>query len=168
LRRGRVVQPSGELVVQANVQSRDVLDDRLLPPRRDDRYERGRSGAVQEPRDRNLRRRRTDRDARVIRHAVQDDAGAGADLEERVVRLGKALGDPARVRIVRRLSRGEASLGELAQVAGLAKSTAHHHLAALRAAGLVVMRGNARGYWYTLRLESLADARALLTDLVER
>jgi DNA-binding transcriptional ArsR family regulator len=107
------------------------------------------------------------RDARVICHAIQDDAGAGADLEERVVRLGKALGDPARVRIVRRLVRGEASLGELADVAGLAKSTAHHHLAGLRAAGLVVLRGNARGYWYTLRLESLAEARALLTDLVE-
>jgi DNA-binding transcriptional ArsR family regulator len=107
------------------------------------------------------------RDARVICHPVQDDEGAGADLEERVVRLGKALGEPARVRIVRRLVRGEASLGELAEASGLAKSTAHHHLAALRAAGLVVLRGNARGYWYTLRLESLADARSLLADLLE-
>ena len=72
-----------------------------------------------------------------------------------------------RVRIVRRLARGEASLGGLAETAGLAKSTAHHHLTALRAAGLVVLRGNARGYWHTLRLEGLADARSLLTDLFE-
>jgi DNA-binding transcriptional ArsR family regulator len=105
------------------------------------------------------------RDARVICHPLQDDARAGENVDERIVRLGKALGDSARVRIVRRLVRGEASLGELAEVAGLAKSTAHHHLAALRAAGLVTLRGNARGYWYTLRLESLGDARALLTDL---
>ena len=107
------------------------------------------------------------RDARVICYPPPDDAAAGADLDQRVVRLGKALGDPARVRIVRRLVRGEASLGELAEEAGLAKSTAHHHLAALRAAGLVVLRGNARGYWYTLRLEGLAEARTLLADLLE-
>jgi DNA-binding transcriptional ArsR family regulator len=105
------------------------------------------------------------RDARVICHPLQDHARAGENVDERIVRLGKALGDPARVRIVRRLGRGEASLSELAEVAGVAKSTAHHHLAALRAAGLVTLRGNARGYWYTLRLESLGDARTLLTDL---
>jgi DNA-binding transcriptional ArsR family regulator len=106
------------------------------------------------------------RDARVICYPLADGAGAGEDIDQRVVRLGKALGDPARVRIVRRLVRGEASLGELAEAAGVAKSTAHHHLTALRAAGLVVLRGNARGYWYTLRLESLADARSLLTELL--
>jgi DNA-binding transcriptional ArsR family regulator len=106
------------------------------------------------------------RDARVICYPLPDGAGAGEDVDERVVRLGKALGDPARVRIVRRLVRGEASLGELAETAGVAKSTAHHHLTALRAAGLVVLRGNARGYWYTLRLEGLADARSLLTELL--
>jgi DNA-binding transcriptional ArsR family regulator len=107
------------------------------------------------------------RDARVICYPPPDEVATGANLDQRVVRLGKALGDPARVRIVRRLVRGEASLGELAKEAGLAKSTAHHHLAALRAAGLVVLRGNARGYWYTLRLEGLAEARALLADLLE-
>jgi DNA-binding transcriptional ArsR family regulator len=107
------------------------------------------------------------RDARVICYPAQDEAHAGADFEERIIRLGKALSDPARVRIVRRLVRGESSLGELAEVAGLAKSTAHHHLAALRAAGLVTLRGNARGYWYSLRLEGLGEARALLKDLSE-
>jgi DNA-binding transcriptional ArsR family regulator len=107
------------------------------------------------------------RDARVICYPAFDEFHAGAELEERLVRLGKALSDPARVRIVRRLVRGEASLGELAQTAGLAKSTAHHHLAALRAAGLVTLRGNARGYWYSLRIEGLGEARALLKDLTE-
>ena len=107
------------------------------------------------------------RDARVICYPLPDGSGAGEDIDERVVRLGKALGDPARVRIMRRLVRGEASLGELAESAGVAKSTTHHHLTALRAAGLVVLRGNARGYWYTLRLEGLADARSLLTEVLE-
>jgi DNA-binding transcriptional ArsR family regulator len=104
------------------------------------------------------------RDARVICYPLADRAGE--ELDDRIVRLGKALGDPARVRIVRRLVRGEASLGELAETAGLAKSTAHHHLTALRAAGLVVLRGNARGYWYTLRIEGVADAHSLLTELL--
>jgi DNA-binding transcriptional ArsR family regulator len=107
------------------------------------------------------------RDERLICYPARDAAQTEADSEERVVRLGKALGDPARVRIVRRLVRGEASLGELAEVAGVAKSTAHHHLAALRAAGLVTLRGNARGYWYTLRVESLGEARSLVTSLFE-
>jgi DNA-binding IclR family transcriptional regulator len=61
---------------------------------------------------------------------------------------------------------GEASLGELAEAAGLAKSTAHHHLAHLRAAGLVTLRGNAREYWYGLRAEGLREARSLLGELL--
>ena len=83
-------------------------------------------------------------------------------LEERALRLGRALGDERRVRILRRLVAGEASLGELAETAGLAKSTAHHHLAHLRAAGLVTLRGNARGYWYLIRTEGLGEAQALV------
>ena len=86
-------------------------------------------------------------------------------LEERALALGRALGDEGRVRMLRRLAVGDASLTELAGVAGVARSTAHHHLAHLRNAGLVTMRGNARGYSFSIRPDGLAAARRTLAEL---
>jgi DNA-binding transcriptional ArsR family regulator len=107
------------------------------------------------------------RDARLICYPVERPATDDAEaVAERALRLGRALADERRIRILRRLVAGEASLGELAETAGLAKSTAHHHLSQLRTAGLVTLRGNARGYWYTLRAEGLGEARALLGELL--
>jgi DNA-binding transcriptional ArsR family regulator len=107
------------------------------------------------------------RDARIICYAVEGTAReAEAELGERALRLGRALSDERRIRIVRRLASGEATLGELAEASGLAKSTAHHHLAHLRAAGLVTLRGNARGYRYALRPEGLGEARSVLGELL--
>ena len=109
------------------------------------------------------------RDSRLICYAVERTP---RDVEEalgdRALRLGRALADERRIRILRRLVGGEASLSELAQTAGLAKSTAHHHLSQLRTAGLVTLRGNARGYWYALKLEGFAEARATLSDLLSQ
>jgi DNA-binding IclR family transcriptional regulator len=68
--------------------------------------------------------------------------------------------------MLRRLAAGEATLAELADVGGIGKPTAHHHLAALRAAGFVTMRGNARGYWYSLRLQGSAEAQQTLGQLL--
>jgi DNA-binding IclR family transcriptional regulator len=47
----------------------------------------------------------------------------------------------------------------------VARSTAHHHLGQLRAAGLVTMHGNARAYWFTLRADGVAAARRTLGEL---
>ena len=54
-----------------------------------------------------------------------------------LVRTYKALSDERRLRILRRLSEGETSLDELTKLLGLSKSTVHHHIGILRAAGLV-------------------------------
>jgi DNA-binding transcriptional ArsR family regulator len=78
--------------------------------------------------------------------------------EDRLVALGRALGDEHRVRMLTRLREGDATLAELAQIGDVARSTAHHHLGLLRVAGLVEMRGNARGYAFSL----LPEARRLL------
>jgi DNA-binding transcriptional ArsR family regulator len=101
------------------------------------------------------------RRTRIICYPLHVDEG----LEERALLLGRALADEGRVRMLRRLAAGDATLTELAETAGVARATAHHHLAHLRAAGVVTMHGNARTYWFTLRREGLADARRLLGEL---
>ena len=57
------------------------------------------------------------------------------------------------------------TFAELAEEVGLARSTTHHHLAQLRAAGLIVLRGNARSYRYTLDADGVASAESLLGSL---
>jgi DNA-binding transcriptional ArsR family regulator len=106
---------------------------------------------------------RTDR---VICYPIADEpADPELALTEHAVAVGRALGDERRVQILRRLALGNASLDELAETTGLARSTAHHHLALLRAAGLVILGGNARGYWYALRPQGLSEAQRILQAL---
>lgn len=106
-------------------------------------------------------------DARIICYAAQDQPqDAEADRVARAVCVGRALGDERRLHMLRRLAAGEATLAELAEVSGVGKPTAHHHLGALRTAGLVTLRGNARGYWYSLRPQGIADARRVLGELL--
>lgn len=106
-------------------------------------------------------------DTRIICYPAAEEAESPeAEVAERSLRLGVALADERRVAIVRRLARGDATLAELAEVTGLAKSTAHHHLGHLRAAGLISLHGNARGYRFSLRAEGFAEARELLAALV--
>ena len=106
------------------------------------------------------------RDARIICYAVAeaelDPERARADGLER---LGRALGDSKRVAILLRLRRSQATFVELAEEVGLARSTTHHHLAQLRAANLIALRGNARGYHYILDPRGFAAAEALLGEL---
>ena len=106
-------------------------------------------------------------DARIICYAAQDEPqDPEEDLFASALRIGRALGDERRLRMLRRLAAGEATLAELAEVSGIGKPTAHHHLGTLRAAGLVTLRGNARGYWYSLRPEGNGEARRVLGELL--
>ena len=82
------------------------------------------------------------------------------------VRLFKALGDDKRLRMLRRLASGPATLQELAEVVGLAKSSAHHHTVILRAAGLIRVSAE-QDSRYTLRRETLPEASGLLAAYVE-
>jgi DNA-binding transcriptional ArsR family regulator len=106
------------------------------------------------------------RETRIICYPAEENGAAGGGASSRAVALGKALGDEQRLAILARLTRGEASLGELADTAGLAKSTAHHHLVVLRDAGLVGLRGAARAYRYFLRDDALASSRNLLAEVL--
>lgn len=82
-----------------------------------------------------------------------------------VVKLHKALGDERRLRILRRLSDGGAGLEDLADMLGLSKSTVHHHVGLLRAAGLVRVHVDPEAKsksHYTLRPTVLPDAQRTL------
>lgn len=83
-----------------------------------------------------------------------------------LVRTYKALGDERRLRILRRLGEGPASLDELTEMLDLSKSTVHHHTALLRGAGLIRIhipedKSSAKKS-FSLREQSLAAARGFL------
>jgi DNA-binding transcriptional ArsR family regulator len=103
------------------------------------------------------------RRTRIICYPAAVDEPAERD---RLLLVGRALGDPRRLAILDRLRGGEASLDELAAAIGLARSTTHHHLAQLRAARLVSFRGNAAGYFYALDLDAFGGAAAALAGFV--
>jgi DNA-binding transcriptional ArsR family regulator len=75
-----------------------------------------------------------------------------------LVDLLKALGDPGRLQLVRRMASGAISLTDAGLELGVGKPTAHHHLSVLRRAGLVTLRGTARATRYALRDEPVALA----------
>ena len=106
------------------------------------------------------------RDARIICYGI-DESGLEPERAraDQLERLGRALGDGKRVAILLRLRHSPATFAELAAEVGLARSTTHHHLAQLRAAGLIVLHGNARSYRYTLDSNGFAAAEALLGSI---
>jgi DNA-binding transcriptional ArsR family regulator len=92
-----------------------------------------------------------------IAGAREADDGSPGEL----ARVFKALGDEGRLRLLRRLSDGPVTLGEAAAELGLAKSTAHHHLAILRHAGFVNVREE-EDKVYSIRRDLLPRSGELL------
>ena len=64
--------------------------------------------------------------------------------------------------MLKRVSEGPLTLTEAAKELGVAKSTAHHHLAMLRHAGFVAIREDGDDKVYNLRRDLLPQAGALL------
>ena len=86
-----------------------------------------------------------------------------------LVNTFKALADEKRLRIMRQLKTGAASLDDLAGMLGVSKSTVHHHISLLRGAGLIRVRVNPeeKGHnpqKYTLRPQGLDHAADFLGD----
>jgi DNA-binding transcriptional ArsR family regulator len=107
------------------------------------------------------------RDSRIICHPARDQGGdQRAATAGKLLALGRALGDEQRQRILAALAGGPRDLDELAAAVGLSRSTVHHHMGLLRAAGLVRLAGNARRYRYGLRPEAVGEAGALLATLL--
>jgi DNA-binding transcriptional ArsR family regulator len=93
------------------------------------------------------------RDWHMFAYPLAESAvGADADaVPAGSIRLFKALGDESRLRILRLLASGDLYLTEIAERMGLSKPTVSHHLALLRAAGLVTITEAGALTYYTLR-----------------
>jgi DNA-binding transcriptional ArsR family regulator len=78
-----------------------------------------------------------------IRATLASVANAPAELRE-LRAVHKALADVNRLRIVRRLADGPASVSELIEHVGLSQPLVSWHVSRLRAAGLVETRRNGR------------------------
>jgi DNA-binding transcriptional ArsR family regulator len=94
------------------------------------------------------------RDARVVGIPL-----SSADEPALLAAAYAAVGDEQRLQILRLLSHDQLGVSEIARRVGIAKSTAHHHLAALRRAGLIRLVGQAWRYAYRTR-EDAPDALA--------
>jgi DNA-binding transcriptional ArsR family regulator len=104
----------------------------------------------------------------IIGYPVADES-LGIDSSAppaRLLRLHKALADEKRLRMLKILAGGSATLQQLAQATGLAKSSAHHHLVILRSAGLVLVTTSEESV-YTLRRDFIPEASAMLGTFLE-
>lgn len=83
-----------------------------------------------------------------------------------LARLGRALADPTRCRILVRLLDGAHYPGQLADELGLSRSNVSNHLSCLRGCGLVVATYEGRQVHYALADDHLARALRELVQVV--
>ena len=105
-------------------------------------------------------------DWRFFGYPVADDALEADDHlapPPAVVRLHRALGDDTRLRILKLLASKDLYLTEIAQQLDLSKPTIKHHLALLRAAGLVTIVEAGTIIYYTLRRDRIEGASTELS-----
>jgi DNA-binding transcriptional ArsR family regulator len=105
------------------------------------------------------------RAAKIFCYPLRPDGDEDGTSPAELARLYKALGDEGRLRLLRRLASGPLRLTEAAAELGVAKSTAHHHLAILRHAGLVTIRDEEENV-YSLRRDVVPRAGALLESFL--
>jgi hypothetical protein len=81
-----------------------------------------------------------------------------------LLRFFKSLADESRLKIIGLLASTEHNVQNLAKLLKLKEPTVSHHLAMLRAAGLVQMRTDGNTHWYRLDFEMLRSvSRMVLT-----
>ncbi len=91
-----------------------------------------------------------------------------ASREQQIALLAKALGHPARVRILTLLlARGDCYCGEIVEELPLAQATVSQHLKVLKQAGLVVGEIDGPSVSYCASRERLAELHALIGGLLD-
>ena len=89
------------------------------------------------------------------------------DVFKQQARVLKALANDSRLRIVDRLSRGEASVGQLTEVVGSDISTVSKHLSVLRAHGIVDDRRDGNIVYYRLLTPCVCSFFACATQVIK-
>ena len=69
----------------------------------------------------------------------------------------QTLADPTRRRVVAALRRGEQSVTKIVELVGIHQSGVSRHLAILKAAGFVDVRGDGQRRYYSLRAEPFRE-----------
>ena len=88
------------------------------------------------------------------------------DTEERLVELFRALGHPARIRIVRLLAQRESCVcGELVDELPLAQATVSQHLKVLKDAGIIIGQVEGPSVCYCLAPGAFDELRGVVGDL---
>ena len=77
----------------------------------------------------------------------------------------KAIADPTRREVLRLLSRGEQTAGELAEQFDMSKPSMSHHFSVLKDADLVRSRREGQQIYYSLNTTVLQDVLTLVWDL---
>jgi ArsR family transcriptional regulator len=77
----------------------------------------------------------------------------------------KALSDPTRREILRLLSSGEKSAGEIADRFDMTKPSISHHFAVLKGADLIRSRREGQQIYYALNTTVVEDVVALIWDM---
>jgi DNA-binding transcriptional ArsR family regulator len=100
------------------------------------------------------------------------EAALRVPVSEIKAELFKALGHPARIRVLEVLSEGEHSVGELQPLVGIESSHLSQQLGVLRRAGLVTTRKDGSSVIYALADPQLAELlavakRLLITSLAQ-
>jgi len=89
-------------------------------------------------------------------------------IDQELALLAKALGHPARVRILRLLlSRETCFCGELVDELPLAQATVSQHLKVLTDAGLITVKNQGARTCYCVRRARIAELHGLLGGLLE-
>jgi ArsR family transcriptional regulator len=87
----------------------------------------------------------------------------GPEADDELAKLAKAIGHPARVRIIRMLSRKEARVcSQIVDELPLAQSTVSEHLRILKEAGLVRSSQDGPRVGYCINFDTLRKLRALI------
>ena len=92
---------------------------------------------------------------------------ARSDPFRQQARVLKALANESRLRIVDRLSRGEASVGQLTELVGSDVSTVSKHLSVLRAHGIVDDRRQGNMVYYRLLTPCVCNFFACATQVLK-
>jgi DNA-binding transcriptional ArsR family regulator len=106
-----------------------------------------------------LRSRHMSARVRTARNAMLDETAA-----ERLEPVRSALCEPTRAQIVRILSCGPLSVGELAATLARSKSATSQHLRVLRDSGIVAPRRRGRSVIYSLTDAPMVEATVQLLD----